>query len=85
MNRACVYRLAIFQCAQASIGLELFSRMILENIEEDRVLMVTVIDACADMGLLREAKSVHCRILRRWAETGELMGEFTHCNVHQLS
>lgn len=61
------------QCGQSVRGLELFSRMNLENMEEDRVLMLTVAEACADVDLLREAKSVHGRVLRRWAETDEVM------------
>ncbi|ONK75762.1 uncharacterized protein A4U43_C03F20260 [Asparagus officinalis] len=61
------------RCGQADEGLNLLARVDLRGFEEDRVLVLTVADACADMGLLKEAKSVHCRIIRKRSEPDEVM------------
>ncbi|KAK1297556.1 putative pentatricopeptide repeat-containing protein [Acorus calamus] len=51
-------------------GLKLFSCMHSENVEPDMVTMLSLTQACADLGLLRQAKSVHGNIVRREVEIG---------------
>ncbi|KAK1307401.1 putative pentatricopeptide repeat-containing protein [Acorus calamus] len=51
-------------------GLKLFSCMRSENVEPDMVTMLSLTQACADLGLLRQAKSVHGNIVRREVEIG---------------
>ncbi|XXG41625.1 hypothetical protein AAC387_Pa01g2056 [Persea americana] len=46
-------------------GLEMFRRMGLENIEHDRVAMLGATQACAALGVLKQAKAVHGHAVRR--------------------
>ncbi|KAI3970274.1 hypothetical protein MKX01_023921 [Papaver californicum] len=45
-------------------GLELFYQMVVEGINVDSVTMLSVTEACSDMGCCMLAKSVHCYIVR---------------------
>ncbi|OVA00726.1 Pentatricopeptide repeat [Macleaya cordata] len=50
---------------KAHEGLEIFRQMILEGIRIDSVTMLSITDACAELGFQKLAKSVHCYILRK--------------------
>lgn len=49
-------------------GLETFRTMISEGVEPDSVIILTVAEACGELGILRLAKSSHGYILRRGIE-----------------
>ncbi|XP_077230644.1 tetratricopeptide repeat (TPR)-like superfamily protein [Tasmannia lanceolata] len=50
---------------RADKGLEIFSEMNLAKIEPDSVMMSSVVQACAELGFLKQAKLVHGYIVRR--------------------
>ncbi|XP_057948309.1 putative pentatricopeptide repeat-containing protein At1g69350, mitochondrial [Malania oleifera] len=52
------------QNGRASEGLEMFHQMVSERIKPDSVIMLSVIEACAELGLFRLARSVHGYIIR---------------------
>ncbi|KAG7534441.1 Pentatricopeptide repeat [Arabidopsis thaliana x Arabidopsis arenosa] len=43
---------------RASEAIEVFQRMLMENVEPDEVTLLAVLSACADLGKLREAEEV---------------------------
>lgn len=49
-------------------GLETFRCMVSQGVEPDSVLILTVAEACGELGVLRLAKSVHGYVLRRGIE-----------------
>ncbi|KAM7487475.1 hypothetical protein LguiB_024959 [Lonicera macranthoides] len=53
------------QNGQASEGLELFCEMVVQGIEPDSVIMLSVAEACTELGLSREGKSIHGYVVRR--------------------
>ncbi|KAL6951800.1 hypothetical protein U1Q18_051329 [Sarracenia purpurea var. burkii] len=57
------------QNGQLSGGLKLFREMIMRDQEPDPVTMLTVAEACGELGLLRHAKSVHGYIVRKEIES----------------
>lgn len=59
------------QCKRADIGLEIFSQMSTENIMPDSVIMLNATQACAELGFLKQARSVHGYIVRRWTAVDE--------------
>lgn len=50
---------------QADEGLQMFQQMGLGNIEHDHVAMLSATQACAELGVLKQAKSVHGYAVRR--------------------
>ncbi|OMO71908.1 hypothetical protein COLO4_27936 [Corchorus olitorius] len=53
---------------KASEGLEMFRSMVLEGFRPDSVTMLSVAEACGELGLLKLARLVHGYILRRQIE-----------------
>ncbi|KAL0385942.1 UNVERIFIED_CONTAM: putative pentatricopeptide repeat-containing protein, mitochondrial [Sesamum radiatum] len=53
------------QNGQASEGLEIFRKMIIEGMEIDSVTMLSVAEACAELELWRVGKSSHGYVVRR--------------------
>lgn len=53
------------QNGQSSEGLRMFSEMIVEGQEPDPITMFAVAEACAELGLLGQAKSVHAYVVRK--------------------
>ncbi|KAK4403074.1 putative pentatricopeptide repeat-containing protein, mitochondrial [Sesamum angolense] len=53
------------QNGQASEGLEIFRKMVVEGMEIDSVTMLSVAEACAELGLWRVGKSSHGYVVRR--------------------
>lgn len=54
-------------------GLNTFRCMVSEGVAPDSVLVLTVADACGELGFLRLAKSAHGYILRRGIENGRFL------------
>lgn len=54
---------------EASEGLDLFRWMVFEGVELDSVTMLCVAEACGELVLLREARSVHGHVVRRGIKT----------------
>ncbi|KAF5745441.1 putative Pentatricopeptide repeat-containing protein [Tripterygium wilfordii] len=54
-------------------GLDVFRLMVSENVELDHVTMLSVAEACAELGILRQARSVHGHIVRRKIEIDGLV------------
>ncbi|KAB2624489.1 pentatricopeptide repeat-containing protein [Pyrus ussuriensis x Pyrus communis] len=54
---------------EASEGLDLFRWMVFEGVELDSVTMLCVAEACGELALLREARSVHGHVVRRGIKT----------------
>ncbi|KAK4593308.1 hypothetical protein RGQ29_017431 [Quercus rubra] len=50
---------------EASEGLDLFHRMICQGVEPDSVKMLSVAEACGDLGFLRLARLVHGQVVTR--------------------
>ena len=50
---------------EASEGLDLFHRMICQGVEPDSVTMLSVAEACGDLGFLRLARLVHGQVVTR--------------------
>ncbi|XP_023900372.2 putative pentatricopeptide repeat-containing protein At1g69350, mitochondrial [Quercus suber] len=50
---------------EASEGLDLFHRMICQGVEPDSVTMLSVAEACGDLGILRLARLVHGQVVTR--------------------
>ena len=50
---------------EASEGLDLFHRMICQDVEPDSVTMLSVAEACGDLGILRLARLVHGQVVTR--------------------
>ena len=50
---------------EASEGLDLFHRMICQGVEPDSVKMLSVAEACCDLGFLRLARLVHGQVVTR--------------------
>ncbi|XP_010258195.1 PREDICTED: putative pentatricopeptide repeat-containing protein At1g69350, mitochondrial [Nelumbo nucifera] len=59
------------QCDQAQEGLEMFKRMISEGLQPDTVTMLSVTQACTDLGFPILARSVHGYVVRRGMEKDE--------------
>ncbi|XP_008781047.3 putative pentatricopeptide repeat-containing protein At1g69350, mitochondrial [Phoenix dactylifera] len=59
------------RCKRADIGLEIFSEMNMKNIVPDSVTMLDVTQACAELGFLKQARSVHGYIARGWTAVDE--------------
>ncbi|XP_058193659.1 putative pentatricopeptide repeat-containing protein At1g69350, mitochondrial [Rhododendron vialii] len=57
------------QNGEASGGLKVFCEMIMEGQEPDTVTMLGVAEACAEVRILRQAKSVHGYVLRKEIES----------------
>lgn len=57
------------QNGQASEGLDMFSQMISEAVEPDSVTMLSVTEACSELGSLRLGRSVHGYVVRREIES----------------
>lgn len=56
---------------EANEGLETFRWMVSEGVKPDSVSMLSVAEACGDLGFLRLAKSVHGHVVRRkWESDG---------------
>ncbi|KAK2973448.1 hypothetical protein RJ640_007949 [Escallonia rubra] len=53
------------QNGQETKGLELFCKMVVRGIEPDSVTMLSVAEACGELGLLRQAKSIHGFVVSR--------------------
>ncbi|KAK2973243.1 hypothetical protein RJ640_013891 [Escallonia rubra] len=53
------------QNGQETEGLELFCKMVVRGIEPDSVTMLSVAEACGELGLLRQAKSIHGFVVSR--------------------
>ncbi|KAM1170479.1 hypothetical protein FF2_020756 [Malus domestica] len=54
---------------EASEGLDMFRWMVFEGVELDSVTMLCVAEACGELALLREARSVHGHVVRRGIKT----------------
>ncbi|XVF43188.1 hypothetical protein PTKIN_Ptkin02bG0020400 [Pterospermum kingtungense] len=54
---------------KASEGLEMFRLMVLEGIRPDSITMLSVAEACGELGLFKLARSVHGYIVRRKIES----------------
>ncbi|KAL1806289.1 hypothetical protein ACET3Z_029357 [Daucus carota] len=52
------------QNGEESEGVDLFREMVVEGVEPDSVVMLSVAEACAELGLWREGKSVHGYVVR---------------------
>ncbi|WOH12580.1 hypothetical protein DCAR_0832085 [Daucus carota subsp. sativus] len=52
------------QNGEESEGVDLFREMVGEGVEPDSVVMLSVAEACAELGLWREGKSVHGYVVR---------------------
>ncbi|XP_041013858.1 putative pentatricopeptide repeat-containing protein At1g69350, mitochondrial [Juglans microcarpa x Juglans regia] len=50
---------------EASEGVDLFHGMVSQGVEPDSVTMLSVAEACGDLGLLRLARSVHGQVVTR--------------------
>nr|XP_010939498.2 putative pentatricopeptide repeat-containing protein At1g69350, mitochondrial [Elaeis guineensis] len=61
------------QCKRADVGLEIFSEMNMENIVPDSVIMLNATRACAELGFLKQGRSVHGYIVRRWTAVDEAL------------
>lgn len=55
-------------------GLEMFRWMVSRGVKPDSVTMLSVVDACGDLGCLRVAKSVHSYVVRRNIGTDGFLG-----------
>ncbi|GFZ00212.1 tetratricopeptide repeat (TPR)-like superfamily protein [Actinidia rufa] len=62
------------QNGQLSEGLKIFGEMIVEAQEPDPVIMLGVAEACGELGLVRQAKSVHGYIVRKKIEISGSLG-----------
>ncbi|KAK9276678.1 hypothetical protein L1049_006214 [Liquidambar formosana] len=59
------------QNGQASEGLGIFRCMVAEGVEPDSVTMLSVAEACAELGFLRPARSVHGHVVRMEIEKSD--------------
>ncbi|XP_047970020.1 putative pentatricopeptide repeat-containing protein At1g69350, mitochondrial [Salvia hispanica] len=70
---------------EASEGLEIFREMVSEGVEIDSVTMLSVVEACGELGLWRFGKSCHSFVVRRdlgsdrealWSSLVAMYGKF---------
>lgn len=57
-----------------SKALDVFVRMLRANVKTNSVTLMSLLGSCAGLGLLKEGKSVHCYILRKFSELDECLG-----------
>ncbi|KAK8686827.1 hypothetical protein V6N13_125844 [Hibiscus sabdariffa] len=60
--------LSYVENGKANEGLEMFSLMVLEGIRPDSVTMLSIAEACGDLGFSKLARSIHGYIVRRKIE-----------------
>lgn len=64
------------QNGNASEGLVLFCKMVAEGVEPDSVTMLSVAEACGELGLWRQAKSVHGYAVRKEIQSDGSLDNF---------